>query len=83
MGKQLNSLRMMISSSAVQNIIKRFRESEKIPVHEQQGQKPILNGCDLSALRRPYIKISVEDWVLRVAVCAQEHPFNTIHCIHQ
>lgn len=44
------------SSSIVNNIIKRLREYREISVRKRQNQQPILDLCDLQALRQQCIK---------------------------
>lgn len=43
---------LQITSSAVHNIIKKFRETGEISVRKGQGRRPLLDACGFRALRR-------------------------------
>ncbi len=60
---------MRISSSTVHNIIQIFRE---ISVRKGQGRRPLLDACDLRALRRHCIT-HLPDSVIDITKWAQEY----------
>ncbi len=75
---------LQISSSTVHNIIKRFRESGEISVRKGQCRRPLLDACDLRALRW-YCITHWHDSVIDITKWAQEYfqkplSVNTIHC---
>ncbi len=63
---------LQISSSTVHNIIKRFREIGEISVRKGQGRRPLLETCDLWALRRHCITYR-HDSVIDITKWAQEY----------
>ncbi len=76
-----------ISSSIVQNIIKRFRETGEISVHKGQGRRSLLDARGLRALRWHCITHR-HDCVINITKWAQEYfqkplsgilPVKTIH----
>lgn len=72
-----------LSSSTVHNIIRRFRESGTISVRKGQGRKPILDACDLRALKR-HCTTNRNATVKEITEWAQEYfqkplSVNTIH----
>ncbi len=74
---------LLISSSTVHNIIKRFRDTGEISVRKGQGRRPLLDPCGLQALRRHCI-IHQHDSVIYITKWAQEyfqkpHAGHTIH----
>ncbi len=62
---------LQISSSTVHNI-KRFREIGEISVRKGQGRRPLLETCDLWALRRHCITYR-HDSVIDITKWAQEY----------
>ncbi len=62
---------LQISSSTVHNI-KRFSETGEISVRKGQGRRPLLDACDLRALRRHYITHR-HDSVIDITKWAQEY----------
>ena len=74
---------LKLSSSVVNNIIQRFRESGTISVCKGQGRKTILDARDLRALRRHCITYR-NATVMEITTWAQEYfqktlSVNTIH----
>ncbi len=74
---------LQISSSAVHNIIKRFRETEEISVSKGQGRRPLLDDRDPRALRRHCITHR-HDSIIDITKWAQKYfqkplSVNTIH----
>ncbi len=74
---------LQISSSTVDNIIKRFRESGEISVCKGQAWRPLFDAHALQALRRHYIT-HLHDSVIDITKWAQEYfqkplSVNTIH----
>lgn len=74
---------LQLSSSTVNNIIRRFKESGKISVRKGQGRRTILNARDLRALKRHCIK-NRSATVKEIKAWAQEYfqkplSVNTIH----
>ncbi len=63
---------LQISSSTVQNIIKRFRETGEISVRKGQGQRPLLDARGLWALRWHCITHR-QDSVIDIIKWAQEY----------
>ncbi len=63
---------LLISSSTVHNIIKRFRETGEISVRKGQGRRPLLDACGLRALRRHCITHR-HDSVIDITKWAQEY----------
>uniref|UniRef100_A0A9J8AAK4 Transposase Tc1-like domain-containing protein n=1 Tax=Cyprinus carpio carpio TaxID=630221 RepID=A0A9J8AAK4_CYPCA len=74
---------LKLPSPTVHNIIQRFRESGTISVRKGQGQKTILDACDLRALKRHCITYR-NATVMEITTWAQEYfqktlSMNTIH----
>ncbi len=63
---------LQISSSAVHNIIKRFRETGEMSVHKGQGWRPLLDARGLRALRWHCITHR-HDSVIDITKWAQEY----------
>jgi len=63
--------KLSLQSSTIHNIVKRFRESSEISVYVGQGRRPLLNECDLWALRWHCMR-NHHEILLNTATCAQE-----------